>query len=558
MATTRAPAGASRRWAVLLCIGLAQLMIILDATVVNIALPSLQRDLGISDGDRQWVITAYTLAFGGLLLLGGRIADYTGRKRTFRVALLGFTAASALGGAANGFETLLVARALQGGFGALLGPAALSLLTVTFTEPKERAKAFGIWGGIAAAGGALGLLAGGALTEYLDWRWCLYANIPIALAAAIGGKAVLTESRRAGGTRFDVPGVLLVTSGLVAIVYAAGRAESDGFGSAAVIGLLAAGAVLLAAFGLVESRAAQPLLPPRIIADRTRGGAYLAVGIVVIGMFGAFLFMTYYMQVVQGYSPVRTGAAFLPMTAAVLLAAGGLATRLLPKAPPRALIVPGMLLSSGGMLWLLTLEPGTAYASGVLVVQLLCGFGAGMVMPGPQRRHPRRRRGRLGRGLGDRQHRAADRRLDRHRGAQHHRRRRDRRPPGRARHDPGRRQAGGGRGVRGGGRLGGGDHPGRCAGRRLPDEYTAPRVPARRRRRRGARAAPSPPLTLGRRQAETMLGQGFRAGRSISSRRASTSAGGGAITSIMKTRRSQWARTRGSWRRMRPASIRLW
>ncbi|TDE33282.1 MFS transporter [Actinomadura sp. 6K520] len=381
MATTKAPAGGSHRWAVLLFIGLAQLMIILDATVVNIALPSLQRDLGISDGDRQWVITAYTLAFGSLLLLGGRIADYTGRKRTFLIALLGFTGASALGGAANGFETLLIARALQGGFGALLGPAALSLLTVTFAEPKERAKAFGIWGGIAAAGGALGLLVGGALTEYLDWRWCLYINIPIALVAAIGGQAVLTESRRAGGTRFDIPGVLLVTTGLVAIVYGAGRAESDGFDSAAVIGLLAAGVALLAAFGYVESRVAQPLLPLRVIADRTRGGAYLAVGVVVVGMFGAFLFMTYYMQVVKGYSPVKTGAAFLPMTAAVLLAAGGLTTRLLPRVPPRALIVPGMLISAGGMLWLLTLEPGTAYAGGVLVAQLLCGFGAGMIMP---------------------------------------------------------------------------------------------------------------------------------------------------------------------------------
>jgi EmrB/QacA subfamily drug resistance transporter len=348
---------------------------------VNIALPSLQRDLGISDGDRQWIITAYTLAFGSLLLLGGRIADYTGRKRTFLIALIGFAGASALGGAAENFEMLLIARALQGAFGALLGPSALSLLTVTFTQPKDRAKAFGIWGAIAAAGGAVGLLAGGALTDYLDWRWCLYINIPIALIAAIGGYAVLAESRRAGKARFDIPGVLLVTGGLVAIVYATSEAESEGWNSAKVIGLLAAGAALLAAFAFVESRVPQPLLPLRVIANRTRAGAYLAVGMAIIGMFAAFLFLTYYMQVVNGYSPIKTGVAFLPMTTAVLISAGGLTARLLPKVPPRTLIVPGMLISAAGMLWMLTLEPGTAYASGVLVTQLLLGFGAGMIMP---------------------------------------------------------------------------------------------------------------------------------------------------------------------------------
>ncbi|WP_433472484.1 MFS transporter [Spirillospora sp. CA-142024] len=383
MATTKGQAAAagSRRWAALLFIGLAQIMIVLDATVVNIALPSLQRDLGISDGDRQWIITAYTLAFGSLLLLGGRIADYTGRKRTFLIALIGFAGASALGGAAGDFEMLLIARALQGAFGALLGPSTLSLLTVTFTEPKDRAKAFGVWGAIAGAGGAIGLLAGGALTDYLDWRWCLYVNIPIAAIAAIGGSAVLTESRREGGARFDIPGVLLVTGGLVAVVYATSRAESDGWGSATVVGLFAAGAALLGAFALVESRVAQPLLPLRVIADRTRGGAYLAVGLAVIGMFGAFLFMTYYMQIVKGYSPVRTGVAFLPMATAVLVSAGGLTTRLLPRVQPRMLIVPGMLIGSAAMLWMLTLEAGTSYARGVLVVQLLFGLGAGMIMP---------------------------------------------------------------------------------------------------------------------------------------------------------------------------------
>ena len=378
----QAPAVAhTRRWSALFFIGLAQIMLVLDATVVNIALPSLQRDLSISDGNRQWVITAYSLAFGSLLLLGGRIADYLGRKRTFLVALLGFTAASALGGAAANAGMLLTARALQGAFGALLQPAALSLLTVTFTEAKDRAKAFGIWGAISAAGGAIGLLAGGALTDYLDWRACLYVNIPIALVAVVGGSIMLTDSRRPGTARFDVPGVVLVTAGLFAIVYGTSQAEPDGWGSAKVIGLLAAGAVLLAAFAVVERRVAQPLLPLRVVTDRTRGGAYLAVGMAVIGMFGAFLFMTYYMQVVKGYSPIRTGVAFLPMAVAVTVSAGGLATRLLPKVAPRMLIVPGMLIASAGMLWILTLQPGTAYAGGVLVAQILLGFGTGLVMP---------------------------------------------------------------------------------------------------------------------------------------------------------------------------------
>ncbi|MEV7796642.1 MFS transporter [Streptomyces sp. NPDC087512] len=383
MATIKAqaPEADPRRWAALLFIALAQLMIVLDGTVVNIALPSLQRDLGISDGDRQWIITAYTLAFGSLLLLGGRIADYAGRKRTFTIGLLGFAGASALGGAAEDFGMLLSARALQGGFAALLGPSALSLLTVTFTRPGERAKAFGIWGAVTAVGGAIGLLAGGALTDYLDWRWCLYVSVPIALIAVAGGYAMIAESRSGGRARFDVPGVLLVTGGLVALVYGTSRAESEGWGSAEVLGLLAGGAVLLTAFAFVESRVPQPMLPPRLIADRTRGGAYLSVGLAMIGMFGAFLFMTYYLQVVKGYSPIRTGVAFLPMTMAVLASAGGLAARLLPKVPPRVLIVPGMLLVASGMLWLRTMETDTAYVEGVLVSGLLLGFGAGLIMP---------------------------------------------------------------------------------------------------------------------------------------------------------------------------------
>ena len=369
-----------RPWLALGFICLAQLMIVLDATIVNIALPSAQRDLGVSDGDRQWVITAYTLAFGGLLLLGGRIADYTGRRRAFLVGLLGFAGASALGGAAPGFGVLLAARTLQGMFGALLAPSALSLLSVTFTKPAERAKAFGLFGATVAGGGAIGLVLGGLLTEYLDWRWCLYVNVPIAIIAACSWYFLPADRRSGGRVRFDVPGVILACAGLVAVVYGCNRAEAHGWDSGAVIGLLVTGVVLLAIFGVVESRVSGPLLPLRVVANRTRGSAYLAVAATMIAMFGMLLLLTYYLQVVKGYSPVRTGVAFLPLTGAVLVAAGGISARLLSRVPPRVLIAPGLLVAAAGMSWLAQLDPGSAYASGVLPAQLMCGVGIGLVM----------------------------------------------------------------------------------------------------------------------------------------------------------------------------------
>jgi EmrB/QacA subfamily drug resistance transporter len=370
-----------RRWAALTFIALAQLMIVLDITIVNIALPSVQADLGFSDGDRQWVITGYTLAFGSLLLFGGRIADYTGRKRAFLIALVGFAAASALGGAASNLETLIAARVLQGAFGALLAPAALSLLSVNFTEARERAKAFAVFGGIAVGGGAIGLLAGGVLTDYLDWRWCLYVNIPIALVATLGAYGALTESRSTGRPRFDLPGLLLVTTGMVAVVYATSAAETEGWGSGTVVGLLATGVVLLAVMVAVEVRVTEPLLPPRVVLDRGRGGAVLAVGVVAIGVFGTFLLMTYYMQVVKGYSPIKTGVAFLPIIASTLVAAAGIAARLIPKVPPRALLGPGMLLVATGLVWFSTVEYDTGYAGGVMIAMIILGLGAGLVMP---------------------------------------------------------------------------------------------------------------------------------------------------------------------------------
>ncbi|RSS41965.1 MFS transporter [Streptomyces sp. WAC08241] len=366
------------RWKALVFIALAQLMVVLDATIVNIALPSAQQDLGISDGNRQWVITAYALAFGGLLLFGGRIADLWGRKRTFIVGLAGFAAASALGGAATGEAMMLGARALQGAFGALLAPAALSLLAVTFTDAKERAKAFGIYGAIAGGGGAVGLILGGFLTEYLNWRWTFFVNIPFAVVAAVGAYLVVREPAD-GRNRspLDVPGVILSTLGLVALVYGFTRAESEGWSDAGTIGLFVGSAVLLLAFVVTESRVKSPLLPLRVLADRNRGGVYLSLGLAVIAMFGLFLFLTYYLQVVKGYSPVRTGFAFLPMIVGMITGSTQIGARLMTRVPPRLLMAPGFLAAAVGMLLLTRLEIGTSYAGLILPAQLLLGLGMG-------------------------------------------------------------------------------------------------------------------------------------------------------------------------------------
>ncbi|MEV8625813.1 MFS transporter [Streptomyces sp. NBC_01268] len=366
------------RWKALVFIALAQLMVVLDATIVNIALPSAQQDLGISDGNRQWVITAYALAFGGLLLFGGRVADLWGRKRTFVVGLIGFAAASALGGAATGEATMLGARALQGAFGALLAPAALSLLAVMFTDAKERAKAFGIYGAIAGGGGAVGLILGGFLTEYLNWRWTFFVNIPFAIVAALGAYFVIREP--AGGRNrspLDIPGVVLSTLGLVSLVYGFTRAESDGWSDPTTIGLFVGAVVLLAAFALVESRVKSPLLPLRVVTDRNRGGVYLSLGLAVIAMFGLFLFLTYYLQVVKGYSPVKTGFAFLPMIAGMITGSTQIGTRLMTRVPPRFLMGPGFLTAGVGMLLLTQLEIGSSYAGLILPAQLLLGLGMG-------------------------------------------------------------------------------------------------------------------------------------------------------------------------------------
>src|SRR5271170_3441339 len=272
-------AAPARRWWILGVVGLAQLMVVLDATVVNIALPSAQRALGFSIADRQWVVTAYSLAFGGLLLLGGRLSDLFGRRRMLIIGLVGFAAASALGGASTGFAMLVIARGAQGAFGAVLAPAALSTLTVTFTDPAERGRAFGVYGAIAGAGGAVGLLLGGFLTEYLSWRWCLYVNVVLAVVAVAGAVRLLTTQARDPSVRIDWPGTVLVIAGLVSLVYGLSEADTAGWGAPATVTLLIAGVVLLAAFVLVEQRVQHPLLPLPIILNRFRGGAYLAIGL---------------------------------------------------------------------------------------------------------------------------------------------------------------------------------------------------------------------------------------------------------------------------------------
>jgi EmrB/QacA subfamily drug resistance transporter len=369
----------ARRWLILLVLGIAQLMVVLDATIVNIALPSAQDALGFSNDGRQWIVTAYALAFGSLLLLGGRIGDLFGRKRTFVVGLLGFAGASVLGGLAQSFGVLVGARALQGLFGALLAPSALSLLTTTFTEPGERGRAFGIFGAVAVGGAAIGLLLGGILTEYLSWRWCLYVNLVIAVPAALAAMSLLHNQAPAVKPRLDIPGTLTASGGLFAIVYGLANAQTHSWGAALTVGMLAAGVVLVAAFAAIQRRSRNPLLPLRVVLDRDRGGSFLAMGLAGAGVFGVFLFLTYYLQQTLGFSPIKTGLAFLPMTFAIVVTATSSSTKLLPRIGPRPLIGGGMLLAAVGMLTLTGVGVDTAYATHVLPGLMIIGAGMGLV-----------------------------------------------------------------------------------------------------------------------------------------------------------------------------------
>jgi EmrB/QacA subfamily drug resistance transporter len=382
-ATTEAHANPhhARRWLILVVLGLSQLMVVLDATIVNIALPSAQHDLGFSNDARQWVVTAYALAFGSLLLLGGRAADLFGRKRVLVVGLAGFALVSAIGGAANGIDMLLIARAAQGVFGALLAPAVLSLLTTTFTDPNERGKAFGIFGAIAGGGAAVGLLLGGVLTEYLDWRWCMFVNIIIAVIALIGATLLLHDQPRQGARpKLDIPGAITASAGMFGLVYGFANAESHAWSSPLVWGFLVAGVALLVAFVWLQTKVSHPLLPMRVLLDRNRGGSNLTVFLMGIGMFAIFLFLTYYLQQTLHFSPVQSGVAFLPMVGTLMIAATSASSILLPRIGPKPLVPTGMLIGAAGLLWLAQLDITSTYSSGVLGPLLVIGFGIGLAM----------------------------------------------------------------------------------------------------------------------------------------------------------------------------------
>jgi EmrB/QacA subfamily drug resistance transporter len=372
-------APADRRWLVLVVVAIAQLMVVLDATIVNIALPSAQRALGFPNSDRQWVVTAYALAFGSLLLVGGRLGDMFNRKWVFITGLIGFALASAIGGAASSFLILVTARALQGVFGALLAPSALGTLVSTFQDPRERGRAFGVFGSVAAGGGGIGLILGGLLTQYLSWRYCLYVNLVFAVIAVAGALAYIHTRRPAAGPQMDWPGTVLACAGLFLIVFGFSHAETAGWTSALTIGCLVLGPVLLAGFALVELRSRHPLLPLPVLLDRTRGGSYVAVFISGIAIFGTFLFLTYYLQLIKGESPLTTGLLFLPMIGCILVASNLSSIVLLLRVGPRVLIAGGMLLGTGGMVYLSQISVTSSYVSGVLPALLLLGLGFGMI-----------------------------------------------------------------------------------------------------------------------------------------------------------------------------------
>ena len=368
-----------RRWLVLAVIATAQLMIVLDVTVMNLALPSAQHALGFTSADRQWVVTAYSLSFGSLLLFCGRLADLIGRKVTFLAGLAGFAVASAVGGASGSFAMLVTARACQGVFAALLAPSALSLLTTTFTDARERGKAFGVYGAVAASGSGIGLLLGGALTSYASWRWCLYVNLVFAAIAITGGAVLLRSQRRTPGARLDVPGVTAVSGGIFCLVYGFSNAATHSWHAASTWGFLVAGAALLIVFAGWQSRAAHPLLPPRIVADRNRGGAYLTMLITGAGIFGIFLFLIYYMQVTLGYSPVRSGVALLPMVTVIGVVANVGTMKLMPRFGPKPLVVTGLLVNAVAMVWLTRIGAHSGYAQALLGPVMAVGAGLGLV-----------------------------------------------------------------------------------------------------------------------------------------------------------------------------------
>ncbi|WFR73698.1 MFS transporter [Prescottella defluvii] len=367
-----------RRWLVLCIVALAQLTVVLDGTIVSIALPDAQKELGISNLDRQWVVTAYALAFGALLLLGGRIADFWGRKRSFMVGTAGFAVASAVGGFAQTGMQLFVARAGQGVFAALLAPAALAILTTTFVGEKERAKAFAVYGAISGGGAAIGLLLGGALTQYVDWRWCLLVNVPVALFAIAVTLPIVKETKAHGDTSYDLPGTVLVAIGLGSLVYGFTKAE-HGWLETQTLLFIGIGLLALVVFVLVEKRTANPLLPLSVPWHRDRGAAFIGSALVGAALLGGTLYLTFYLQIVMGLSPVMSGVGSLPMACFIVLAST-IAAQLTTRIGPKPLMVVGPILAATGLFLLTQIGVDSSYWTHVFPGLAMFGFGLGLLM----------------------------------------------------------------------------------------------------------------------------------------------------------------------------------
>ena len=354
-----------------------QLMVILDITVVNVALPSIQSSLHLSTTGLSWVVNAYTLTFGGLLLLGGRAGDILGRRRVFVAGVLLFSLASLLGGLATSAGWLLAARALQGVGGAIASPTALALITTNFAEGPERTRAFSLYATVSAAGASVGLILGGMLTTWVSWRWVLFVNVPVGVTVALLAPLFISESERRSG-RFDLAGALTSTAGMASLVYVFIRAAQEGWGDAYTLGSFAAAAVLLATFFLIETRTSHPITPLRMFANRDRAGSYAVMLALAAALFGMFFFLTLFVQDVLGYSPLKAGFAFLPVTAALIFTAQ-FASRTLPRFGPKPLMTAGAVLAVVGLAWVSQISVTSGYLDGILGPMMIFGFGMGLL-----------------------------------------------------------------------------------------------------------------------------------------------------------------------------------
>jgi EmrB/QacA subfamily drug resistance transporter len=375
---TSAKTAPDRRWLALVLLAAAQFVVVLDASIINVALPSIQKDLGFSQDDLSWVVNAYTLTFGGFLLLGGRMADLLGRRRLFIAGMVLFAAASFAGGIAQSGGMLVAARAVQGLGAALLSPAALSLLTVIFAEGRERNTALGVWGAVAGSGGAAGVLAGGMLTEWAGWEWVLFVNVPIGIAVALAAFRVLPESRHEGARHFDVAGAVTVTAGLSLLVYTLVNANDAGWTSGETLGLGALALGLIVAFVAIELRTRAPLVPfPGIFRLRTITGINITALFIAMALFSMFFFVSLYMQQVLGYDALKAGLSYLPLAVGIIVSAG-VAAQLVTRFGFKPVLIAGLLLTAAGLVWFAQISPQGTYVGDILFPSLLSAFGLGL------------------------------------------------------------------------------------------------------------------------------------------------------------------------------------